>query len=220
MKERMSRDVVAMRVAKELKEGSYVNLGIGIPTLVSNYVTGDKLVIYQSESGILNCGSLADNGSEDVDLINAGGQFLKPVPGMAFLSSDEAFGMIRAGKIDVTVLGALQVSMNGDLANWMLPQRGVGNVGGAMDLAVAAQRVIVAMDHTDRQGNPKLVEQCTFPLTAEACVSLVVTDLAVVEIARKGFILKEMAPGWTFEEIQDLTEADLEAASDLKDVEL
>ena len=220
IKERMSRDVVAMRVAKELTEGSYVNLGIGIPTLVSNYVSDDKLVVYQSESGILNCGPLADEGWEDVDLINAGGQFLKSIPGMSFLSSDEAFGMIRAGKIDVTVLGALQVSMEGDLANWMLPQRGVGNVGGAMDLAVAAKRVIVAMDHTDRQGNSKLVKNCTFPLTAEGCVSLVVTDLAVIEVTQDGFILKEIAPGWTSQEVQNLTDAPLAAATDLKDVEL
>ncbi len=219
-KERMTRDVVAMRVAKELPAGAYVNLGIGIPTLVSNYVTEEKLVVYQSESGILNCGPLVEEGEEDVDLINAGGQFLQAVPGMSFLSSDEAFAMIRAGRIDVTVLGALQVSSKGDLANWMLPQRGVGNVGGAMDLAVGAKRVIVAMDHTDRQGNPKLVEECTFPLTAQGCVSLVVTDLAVVEVTVEGLALKEVAPGWTFEEVQQLTGAPLIAASDLKEVEL
>ena len=219
-KERMTRDVVAMRVAKELPEGAYVNLGIGIPTLVSNYVTDEKLVIYQSESGILNCGPLSEDGEEDVDLINAGGQFLQALPGMSFLSSDEAFAMIRAGRIDVTVLGALQVSSKGDLANWMLPQRGVGNVGGAMDLAVGAKRVIVAMDHTDRQGNPKLVEECTFPLTAQGCVSLVVTDLAVVEVTSKGLELKELAPDWTFEEVQELTGARLIPASDLKEVEL
>ena len=219
-KERMTRDVVAMRVAKELSAGAYVNLGIGIPTLVSNYVTEEKLVIYQSESGILNCGPLAEEGEEDVDLINAGGQFLQAVPGMSFLSSDEAFAMIRAGRIDVTVLGALQVSSKGDLANWMLPQRGVGNVGGAMDLAVGAKRVIVAMDHTDRQGNPKLVEECTFPLTAQGCVSLVVTDLAVVGVTTHGLELKEVAPGWTLEEVQELTGAPLILASDLKEVEL
>ena len=219
-KERLDREVIAMRVAKELPDGAFVNLGIGIPTLVSNYVTGDKVVVYHSENGVLNCGPLADEGDEDIDLINAGGQFLKRVPGMSFFSSAEAFAMIRGGHIDVTVLGALQVSEKGDLANWMLPERGVGNIGGAMDLAVGARRVIVAMEHTDRRNRPKLVRECTFPLTGRRCVQLVVTDLGVVEVGEEGFMLKEIAPGWTPKEVQELTEARLTTAPDLKEVEL
>ena len=139
-KERLDREVLAMRVAKELPDGAFVNLGIGIPTLVSNYIPEGQVVYYHSESGVLNCGPLADEGEEDIDLINAGGQFLKPVPGMSFFSSAEAFAMIRGGHIDVTVLGALQVSETGDLANWMLPERGIGNIGGAMDLAARRQK--------------------------------------------------------------------------------
>ena len=219
-KERLSRDVIAMRVAKELPAGAVVNLGIGIPTLVSNYLAGDKSVGYHSESGVLNYGPLAEGNERDYDLINAGGQFLRWVPGMSFFGSDEAFAMIRGGHVDVTVLGALQVSEKGDLANWMLPQRGVGNIGGAMDLAVGAKRVIVAMEHTDRKNRPKLVKECSFPLTGRRCVSLVVTDLAVIEITEDGMILKEIAPEWTAEEVQALTEPRLRAAPDLKEFEL
>ena len=148
-----------MRVAKELPDQGYVNLGIGIPTLVSNFVPDGKVVFYHSESGVLNCGPLAEEGEEDIDLINAGGQFLQMVPGMSFFNSAEAFAMIRGGHVDVTVLGSHQVAANGDLANWMLPQRGVGNVGGAMDLAAGAKDVIVAMEHTDRQDRPKILEE-------------------------------------------------------------
>ena len=219
-KERLSRDVIAMRVAKELPAGAVVNLGIGIPTLVSNYLAGDKSVGYHSESGVLNYGPLAEVNERDYDLINAGGQFLRWVPGMSFFGSDEAFAMIRGGHVDVTVLGALQVSEMGDLANWMLPQRGVGNIGGAMDLAVGAKRVIVAMEHTDRKNRPKLVKECSFPLTGRRCVSLVVTDLAVIEITEDGMVLKELAPDWTAEEVQSLTEPRLRAAPDLKEFEL
>ncbi len=209
-----------MRVAKELPDGTYVNLGIGIPTLVSNYVPEGHTVFYHSESGVLNCGPLADEGEEDVDLINAGGQFLKSMPGMSFFNSADAFAMIRGGHIDLTVLGALQVSEKGDLANWMLPERGMGNIGGAMDLAAGAKRIIVAMEHTDRRNRPKIVKECTYPVTGRQCVSLIVTDLAVIEVAKHGLILKEIAPGWTVEEVQELTEAKLTPAPDLKEVEL
>ena len=219
-KERLDREVIAMRVAKELPDGSYVNLGIGIPTLVSNYVPVGQVVIYQSESGVLNYGPLADEGEEDMDLINAGGQFLKMVEGMSFFDSAEAFAMVRGRHIDVTVLGALQVSERGDLANWMLPERGVGNIGGAMDLAMGAKRIIVAMEHTDSHDQPKIVKECSFPPTGRSCVSLVVTDLAVVEVTRQGMVLKEVAPGWTAEEIQALTGPPLTVAPDLKDMEL
>jgi len=219
-KARLDRDVIAMRVAKELPDGAYVNLGIGIPTLVSNYVPEGRIVFYQSESGVLNCGPLAEEGKEDIDLINAGGQFLKGVPGMSFFSSADAFAMIRGGHVDVTVLGALQVSEKGDLANWMLPERGVGNIGGAMDLAAGAKRIIVAMEHTDPRGRPKIVKACSYPPTGRGCVSLVVTDIAVIEVTGDGLVLKEVAPGWTAEEVQELTEPRLILSPDLKEIEL
>ncbi len=219
-KPRLEREVVAMRVAKELTDGSYVNLGIGIPTLVSGFVAEDSVVFYHSESGVLNCGPLADEREEDIDLINAGGQFLQPVPGMAFFSSVDGFAMIRGGHVDVTVLGAHQVSAKGDLANWMLPERGVGNIGGAMDLAAGAKQVIVAMEHTDRHNHIKIVEECDYPITSKACVSLIVTDLAVMQPTEQGLVLKEVAPGWTAEEVQQLTGARLILAPDLKEYEL
>lgn len=219
-KERLTRDVIAMRVAKELPDGACVNLGIGIPTLVSNYVPEGRTLIYHSESGVVNCGPLADEGEEDIDLINAGGQFLKVVPGMAFCSSADAFAMIRGGHVDVTVLGAMQVSEKGDLANWMLPERGVGNIGGAMDLAAGAKQVIVAMEHTDRQNGAKIVQDCTYPITGKGCVSLIVTDIAVMEPTPEGLVLKEVAPGWSAEEVQELTGARLIISPDLKEYEL
>ena len=208
-KERLDRAIIAMRVAKELSPGACVNLGIGIPTLVSMFVDDESVVFYHSESGVLNCGPLAEAGEEDIDLINAGGQFLRQAPGMAYFSSVDAFAMIRGGHVDVTVLGAHQVSATGDLANWMLPERGVGNIGGAMDLAAGAEKVIVAMEHNDRNGNPKVVEQCNFPLTGRGCVSLVVTDVAVLEPTPDGMALREAAPGWTAEDVQAVTGARL-----------
>ena len=219
-KARLPREIVAMRVAKELPDGAYVNLGIGIPTLVSSFVPEGREVFYHSESGILNCGPLAEEEDEDIDLINAGGQFLEPVPGMSFFDSAQAFAMIRGGHVDMTVLGAHQVSAKGDLANWMLPQRGVGNVGGAMDLAAGARGVIVAMEHTDREDNPKIVEECTFPVTGKGCVYLIVTDLAVIECTKDGLLLKEVAPGWTTQEVQQLTGAALTVGPDVKEFEL
>ena len=219
-KERLDREIVAMRVAKELPDGGYVNLGIGIPTLVSTFVSEDSVVFYHSESGVLNCGPLADEDEQDIDLINAGGQFLQPVPGMAFFSSVDGFAMIRGGHLDVTVLGAHQVSATGDLANWMLPERGVGNIGGAMDLAAGAKTVIVAMEHTDRQGQSKIVEECTYPITGKGCVSLIVTDVAVMRPSAEGLVLQEVAPGWTPDEVQQITQAKLIISPDIKDYEL
>ena len=219
-KERLTRDVIAMRVAKELPDGACVNLGIGIPTLVSNYVPEGRTLIYHSESGVVNCGPLADEGEEDIDLINAGGQFLKVVPGMAFCSSADAFAMIRGGHVDVTVLGAMQVSEKGDLANWMLPERGVGNIGGAMDLATGARRIIVATEHMDRNNRPKIVRECSYPPTGVGCVSLIVTDISVIEVTGEGLVLKEVAPGWTPGEVQEITGAALIIAPDLKEIEL
>jgi len=168
----------------------------------------------------LNCGPLADEGEEDIDLINAGGQFVKPVPGMAFFNSADGFAMIRGGHVDVTVLGAHQVSAKGDIANWMLPQRGVGNVGGAMDLAAGAKDVIVAMEHTDRENHPKILQVCDLPLTGKECVSLIVTDLAVIRRTAEGLVLEEVAPGWTAEEIQGLTGARLAVSPSLREFQL
>ena len=216
----LDREVIAMRVARELPDGSYVNLGIGIPTLVSNYVVDNRTIIFQAENGVLNYGPAAENEEQDVDLINAGGQFLKPVPGMSFFDSAEAFAMIRGGHIDITILGALQVSEQGDLANWMLPTRGVGNIGGAMDLAVGADKVIIAMEHTDRNDQPKIVTSCTYPLTAVRRVSLIVTDVAVIEVGSSGLVLKETAPGWSIEEIQSITEPVLIIPQDIQEMTL
>ena len=219
-KPRLEREIIAMRVAQELPNGGYVNLGIGIPTLVSSFVPEGRVVFYHSESGVLNCGPLADEREEDVDLINAGGQFIKAVPGMSFFNSADGFAMIRGGHVDVTVLGAHQVSAKGDIANWLLPQRGVGNVGGAMDLAAGAKDVIVAMEHTDRENTPKIVEECDLPLTGKECVSLIVTDLAVIRRTSEGLVLEEVAPGWTAEEVQGLTGARLIVSPSLGDFRL
>ena len=219
-RERLDREVIAMRVARELQDGDVVNLGLGIPTLCSQFVPEGRTIVYHSENGVLNYGPMAEDGEEDVDLTNAGGQFLAWVPGMAFFNSAESFAMIRGGHIDVTVLGALQVSEKGDLANWMLPQRGIGNVGGAMDLAAGAKRTIAAMEHVDRRGRPKIVRECSFPLTGKGCVSLIVTDVAVIKVAPSGLVLKETAPGWTPEDIQDMTEPTLTPAPDLQEMTL
>ena len=219
-KQRLSREVIAMRVALELRDGDVVNLGLGIPTLCSQFIPEGRSVMYHSESGVLNYGPMAEPGEEDIDLINAGGQFLAMSPGMSFFSSADAFAMIRGGHVDVAVLGALQVSEKGDLANWMLPERGVGNVGGAMDLAAGARRVIAAMEHTDRNGNSKLVRECAYPPTARECVSLVVTDIAVVEIGPDGAVLTEVAPGWTAAEVLAQTDARLAVSPRLTEITL
>ena len=219
-KERFPREIVAMRVARELQDGDVVNLGIGIPTLCSQFIPEGRSVVYHSESGVLGYGPMAEPGEEDVDLINAGGQFLAMNPGMSFFNSVEGFAMIRGGHIDVAVLGAMQVSERGDLANWMLPSRGIGNVGGAMDLAAGARRIIVAMEHTDRAGNPKIVRECDFPLTAPECVSLIVTDVAVIEVGEDGLTLIEVAPGWTAADVQAITEPTLRISPTLGDFHL
>ena len=216
-KERFNREIVAMRVARELQDGDVVNLGIGIPTLCSQFIPEGRSVVYHSESGVLGYGPMAASGEEDIDLINAGGQFLAPNPGMSFFNSVEGFAMIRGGHIDVAVLGALQVSECGDLANWMLPERGIGNVGGAMDLAFGAKRIIVAMEHSDRNGNSKIVRECDFPLTAPGCVSLIVTDVAVIRVESDGLLLTEVAPGWTADDVQEITEATLTVSPNLGD---
>ncbi|MBI4336883.1 MAG: 3-oxoacid CoA-transferase subunit B [Chloroflexi bacterium] len=219
-KPRLDRDTLAMRAALEMPDGAVVNLGIGIPTLVSQYVPEGRQLLYHSESGVLGYGPMADPGQEDMDLINAGGQFLKWVPGMAFFHSADAFAMMRGGHVDISVLGALQVSEKGDLANWMLPERGIGNIGGAMDLAAGAKRIIVTMEHVDKKGHPKVVRECSYPLTVRGRVSLVVTDIAVLAMTPQGLLLKEVAPGWTADEVQALTEPRLLVAPDLHEITL
>lgn len=224
MKERVSREVIAMRVAKEFFDGAIVNLGVGIPTLVSSFTPEGIEVIYHTENGALGFGSVvtAEEFEEkaDIDLVNAGGQYLTPLSGMCFFHHADSFLMIRGGHVDITVLGVIEVSEKGDLANWMLPGRGVGNIGGGMDLAFNAKRVICATEHTTKDGKPKIVKQCSIPLTAPECVSLIVTDIAVIEITKKGLLLNEVAPRWTPEEVQALTEPKLIIASDLKEYEL
>lgn len=224
MKERLSRETIAMRIAKELFDGAVVNLGIGIPTLVSSFVPEGIQVIYHTENGALGFGSVvtAEEFEEkaDIDLVNAGGQFVTPLPGMCFVHHADSFLIVRGGHVDITVLGALEISEKGDLANWMFPGRGVGNIGGGMDLAFNAKRVICATEHTTKNGKPKIVKQCSVPLTAPECVDLIVTDIAVIEVTRQGLVLKEIAPGWTAEEVQALTEPKLIISPDLKEFEL
>ena len=223
MKERLTRELMALRIAKELFNGAVVNLGIGIPTLVSSYIPEGMTVIFHTENGALGFGHVVTNDefkeNADIDLINAGGQYVTPLPGMCFFHHADSFGLIRGGHIDVTVLGALQVSAKGDLANWMFPERGVGNIGGGMDLVAGAKRVIIAIEHTTKKGEPKILKECNFPLTGKECVNLVVTDIAVIEITTAGMVLKEYAPGWTVAEIQSLTEPKLEIAKDINEIE-
>jgi acetate CoA/acetoacetate CoA-transferase beta subunit len=220
MKRRLDRETIAMRVAREFQDEDVVNLGIGMPTLASNFIPEGKHIIFHTENGALGFGPIATEGEEDIDLINAGGQFVTRLPGMSFFHHADSFAMIRGGHIDITVLGGLQVSEKGDLANWMSPERGVGNIGGSMDLAVGSKSVIVAMEHTARAGKPKIVRECIYPLTAKECVDLIVTDLAVIEVTTKGLVLKEVAPDWTVDEIQALTEPELIISPELREMEL
>lgn len=213
----LTRELMAMRVAQELRDGMTVNLGIGLPTLVSSCVPPELRVFFQAENGILGYGGISE-GEYDQDLINAGGQPVTLRPGASFFDSAQSFAMIRGGHIDVAVLGGLQVSERGDLANWFVPERGGGSIGGAMDLAVGARRLIVAMEHTTRDGRPRLVRTCDYPLTATRCVDLVVTDLAVIEVAASGFILREIAFDTTVEAVQAATDAPLAVAADLREI--
>lgn len=201
----LSKEQIAQRIAKELRDGFYVNLGIGIPTLVANYIPAGVNVVLQSENGLLGMGPFPIEGEENPDLINAGKQTITTVPGSAFFDSAMSFGMIRAGKVDLTVLGAMEVSEEGDIANWKIPGKMVKGMGGAMDLVASAKNIIVAMMHSNPKGESKLLPKCRLPLTGVRCVRKIVSDLAVLDITDKGFRLLERAPGVTVDEIKSKT---------------
>jgi 3-oxoacid CoA-transferase subunit B len=209
IKKMLDKNGIAKRIAKEIKDGYYVNLGIGIPTLVANFVRDDIDVEFQSENGVLGMGPFPFEGEEDPDLINAGKQTITALPGASFFDSAMSFGMIRGQHVDLTILGAMEVAENGDIANWKIPGKMVKGMGGAMDLVASAENIIVAMMHTNRKGESKLLKKCSLPLTGVGCVTKIVTELAVIEVTKKGFKLLERAPGVSLEDIIKATEGTL-----------
>lgn len=216
----LGKEGIAQRIAKEVKDGYYVNLGIGIPTLVANYVRDDIEVEFQSENGILGMGPFPFEGEEDPDLINAGKQTITALPGASFFDSATSFGMIRGKHVDLTILGAMEVAENGDIANWKIPGKMVKGMGGAMDLVASADNIIVAMMHTNKAGASKLLKRCSLPLTGVGCVTKIVTNLAVMEVTQDGFKLLERAPGVSVEEIKDATEGKLIVEGEIPEMKL
>jgi 3-oxoacid CoA-transferase B subunit len=219
-KPRLERQAMCDRLAMEFQDEWIVNLGVGMPTLCSNYIDSSKDIIFHSENGVIGYGALAPKGQEDKHLVNAGGQNVTAILGMAIVHHADSFALIRGGKVDVTVMGAYEVAENGDFANWRIPTRKGGGIGGAMDLAACAQRVFIAMEHTTREGKPRLLKRCTLPVTAPGVVKLVSTDLGLFQVTPEGFKLLEYAPGWSPEDIQELTEAKLIIADDLREFRL
>ncbi|TRO67320.1 CoA transferase subunit B [Christiangramia sabulilitoris] len=216
----LDKNGIAQRIAKEVKDGYYVNLGIGIPTLVANFVRDDIQVEFQSENGILGMGPFPFDGEEDADLINAGKQTITALPGASFFDSAMSFGMIRGQHVDLTILGAMEVAENGDIANWKIPGKMVKGMGGAMDLVASAENIIVAMMHTNKAGESKLLKRCSLPLTGVGCVTKIVTNLAVIEVTDQGFKLLERAPGVSVEEIKKATEGRLIVEGDIPEMQL
>lgn len=216
----LTREGIAYRVACDLPDGSYVNLGIGIPTLVSGFIGKDKQIFFHSENGILGMGPLAEPGHEDPDLINAGKQYVTVLPGASFFDHPTSFSMIRGGHIDYAVLGALEAAANGDLANWRTPGEKVPGVGGAMDLAFGVKNVIVTMTHLTNKGKPKILNKCTLPLTAPRCVKFIYTDMAVIDVTPEGLVLREFAPGLDPRAVQSYTEAPLRVSPNCKEMDV
>ncbi|PHQ30811.1 CoA transferase subunit B [Leeuwenhoekiella nanhaiensis] len=216
----LDKNGIARRIAREVQDGFYVNLGIGIPTLVANYVRDDIEVEFQSENGVLGMGPFPFEGEEDADIINAGKQTITTLKGASFFDSAMSFSMIRGQHVDLTILGAMEVAENGDIANWKIPGKMVKGMGGAMDLVASAENIIVAMMHTNRAGESKLLKRCTLPLTGVGCVTKIVTNLAVLEVTEKGFKLLERAPGVSVEEIKKATEGALEIPDDVPEMVL
>jgi 3-oxoacid CoA-transferase subunit B len=216
----LTKEQIAQRIAKEVKDGYYVNLGIGIPTLVANYVPEGIDVEFQSENGVLGMGPFPYEGEEDPDVINAGKQTITTMPGASFFDSSLSFGMIRGQHVDLTILGAMEVAENGDIANWKIPGKMVKGMGGAMDLVASAENIIVAMMHTNRAGESKLLKRCSLPLTGVNCITKVVTNLAVLEIKENGFKLLERAPGVSVDEIKNATEGALEIPAEVPEMQL